>query len=304
MKFRPSRTVLATISLVALTAPLAACSPTNSPNTAFSVDGINYTRKDFDALTKALVETNQVNPTQGGISSSDARSVMNTLIKATAFKSMAKKMGKPLTETDRLTALDSLKKNQDFAAFPTALQNVLVDVTEVSTAMKALNTPSSSQLAAMYSKSPASTGTLCLSHIVVKTEKEALAVLADLKNGADFATEAKAKSIEPSAKTTGGSLATSESSPCSALSDLQTNFDKDFLAGAVAAKAGVPTGPVKSQFGYHIILSAKFADVSASIAKVIDADPGAHLLNGFLTQAHVYVNSIYGTWNKALASIE
>jgi hypothetical protein len=304
MKFRPSRTVLAALTAVALTAPLAACSPTTSPNTAFSVDGINYTRKDFDALTNALVQANQVTPTQGGIGSSDARAVMNTLVKATAFKSMAKKMGKALTDADRQTALESLKKSQDFVAFTTPLQNVLVDVTEVSTAMKALKTPSASELEAMYSKSPASTGVLCLSHIVVKTEKEALAVLKDLNNGADFATEAKAKSIEPSAKTTGGALAASDGSPCSALSDLQTNFDKDFLAGAVAAKAGVPTGPVKSQFGYHIILSAKFSDVSAAVAKVIDADPGANLLNGFLTQAHVYVNSIYGTWNKALASIE
>lgn len=304
MKKFSSRTVLAALSVVALTAPLASCAPTNSPNTAFSVNGSKYTRKDFDALTNALVQASQLTPTKNGVSASDAKAVMNTLVKAAAFRVWAKKNGVTLTDATRQTALDSLKSNQDFNAFSKPLQNVLVDVTEVSNGMKTVKTPSASALEAMYDKSPASTGALCLSHILVKTETEAHAVLKDLANGADFATEAKSKSIEPNAKTSGGSLAASDGSACTALSDLQQNFDKDFMAGAVAAKAGVPSGPVKSQFGYHIILSAKFSDVKDSLTKVVGADPGANLLNGYLTTAHVYVNSIYGTWNSALSSIE
>ena len=66
------------------------------------------------------------------------------------------------------------------------------------------------------------------SHILVKTEQEALVVSYDVTHGKDFAEVAKEKSLCPSKKN-GGNLA------------------------CFIAKKGDIVGPVKTQFGYHII---------------------------------------------------
>jgi peptidyl-prolyl cis-trans isomerase C len=79
-------------------------------------------------------------------------------------------------------------------------------------------------------------------HILVPTEDEAKAVLADLKKGADFAAVAKEKSKDPAA-VEGGDLG---------------YFTKDQMVpefSAVAFKLGKGelSDPVKTQFGWHII---------------------------------------------------
>ncbi len=82
-------------------------------------------------------------------------------------------------------------------------------------------------------------------HILVKTEDEAKAVIADLKKGADFAAIAKDKSNDPGTKATGGDLGW---------------FTKDemvpeFAEAAFKLQKGQYTEtPVKTQFGYHVIL--------------------------------------------------
>ncbi|HTZ78393.1 MAG TPA: peptidylprolyl isomerase [Stellaceae bacterium] len=81
-------------------------------------------------------------------------------------------------------------------------------------------------------------------HILVKTEDEAKAVIAELKKGADFATIAKQKSTDPGSKDNGGDLGW---------------FGKDemvpeFADAAFKLQKGQFTEtPVKTQFGYHVI---------------------------------------------------
>jgi len=79
-------------------------------------------------------------------------------------------------------------------------------------------------------------------HILVPTEDEAKAILADLKKGADFATLAKEKSKDPGAAD-GGDLG---------------YFTKDqmvpeFSEVAFKLDKGQLSDPVKTQFGWHII---------------------------------------------------
>jgi peptidyl-prolyl cis-trans isomerase C len=81
-------------------------------------------------------------------------------------------------------------------------------------------------------------------HILVKTEKEAKAIIVQLEHGASFAKLAKEKSIDPAGKDTGGDLGW---------------FTKDqmvpeFADAAFALKKGQFTKtPVKTRFGWHII---------------------------------------------------
>ncbi|HEY0828476.1 MAG TPA: peptidyl-prolyl cis-trans isomerase [Bacilli bacterium] len=85
-----------------------------------------------------------------------------------------------------------------------------------------------------------------VAHILVNTQEEADAIIAELKAGADFAALAKEKSIEPAAKESGGDLGP----PFAATG---SNFDPDFVAGAFSVEKGEITKAIKTQFGYHVI---------------------------------------------------
>jgi len=81
-------------------------------------------------------------------------------------------------------------------------------------------------------------------HILLKTEDDAKAVIADLKAGKDFAEEAKAKSEDPGTKASGGDLGwfTKE------------EMVPEFAAAAFKLQKGQYTDtPIKTQFGYHVI---------------------------------------------------
>jgi peptidyl-prolyl cis-trans isomerase C len=80
-------------------------------------------------------------------------------------------------------------------------------------------------------------------HILVETEDEAKAILAELKKGTDFADYAKLKSKDPGSAQDGGDLG---------------YFTKDqmvpeFSAVAFKLDKGQLSDPVKTQFGWHVI---------------------------------------------------
>ena len=79
-------------------------------------------------------------------------------------------------------------------------------------------------------------------HILVKTEQDARKVLEDLKSGVAFSNEAMLKSICPSAKR-GGDLGWFG----------RGMMVKEFENAAFSGKKGELTGPIKTQFGWHII---------------------------------------------------
>jgi len=82
-------------------------------------------------------------------------------------------------------------------------------------------------------------------HILLKSEDEAKAVLAELKQGGDFEKLAKEKSTDPSAKTNGGDLGYFG----------KEQMVPEFADAAFKLKKGELSEPVKSQFGWHVIRS-------------------------------------------------
>jgi peptidyl-prolyl cis-trans isomerase C len=81
-------------------------------------------------------------------------------------------------------------------------------------------------------------------HILVKTQAQAQAIIDQLNKGADFATLAKADSIDPGASN-GGELGWFS----------QDQMVPAFANAAFALKPGEYTKtPVQSQFGWHVIL--------------------------------------------------
>jgi peptidyl-prolyl cis-trans isomerase C len=82
----------------------------------------------------------------------------------------------------------------------------------------------------------------CARHILVATEAAALALKNQIEGGADFAVVARDNSSCPSGKQ-GGALG--EFGP----GQMVREFDEVVFSGEV----GKVLGPVKTQFGYHLI---------------------------------------------------
>ena len=80
------------------------------------------------------------------------------------------------------------------------------------------------------------------SHILVKTETEALACITYMKQGKSFEELAKEKSMCPSCKK-GGNLGWFA----------RGQMVKEFEKASFSAKKSQIVGPVKTQFGWHLI---------------------------------------------------
>lgn len=81
-------------------------------------------------------------------------------------------------------------------------------------------------------------------HILVKTEEEANAILAEIKAGKKFADLAKEKSLDPGSKENGGELGWAPA----------TNYVQPFGEAVMSQKEGeVSAKPIKTDYGYHII---------------------------------------------------
>ena len=89
-------------------------------------------------------------------------------------------------------------------------------------------------------------------HILVATEAEADAVIADLKKGKKFDDLAKSKSQDPGSKDNGGDLGWSKAE----------NFVPEFGdAMSKLSKGKITDKPVQTQFGFHIIKMEDVRDV-------------------------------------------
>lgn len=159
----------------------------------------------------------------------------------------------------------------------------------------------------LFDANPKKYTQICPSHILVATEDEAKAVVTELKGGASFADVAKAKSTDTGSKDSGGELR--DGTACFTDDGLAT-FVPEFADGVRGAAVGVPTDPIKSQFGYHIIL---VTENRTNFADLKDAMPSSLLAEGndkFQTEmekawadAKISVNSRYGEWDAATQSI-
>lgn len=113
-------------------------------------------------------------------------------------------------------------------------------------------------------------------HILVDTEEEALDVIAQLDNGADFATLAKEVSTDIGSATDGGDLG------YFALNgDTTSKMVTEFSDAVRAQDVGTYSSkPVQSQFGYHIIL---VEEKESDVELLSDPEKYASVLQGIYT---------------------
>lgn len=128
------------------------------------------------------------------------------------------------------------------------------------------------------------------SHILVKTKEEAETVLADLKNGGDFAAIAKEKSQDPGSKELGGDL------------DFFAKgvMEESFETAAFALKVGELSSVVETSNGFHVI---KLTDHKDAATPTLDEKKEA-IKEQLVTEQ---ISTLSSTWMEektAAATIE
>jgi len=157
--------------------------------------------------------------------------------------------------------------------------------------------PTDAALRAEYDKDPSAYDQACARHILVEAEAEATALVTELSAGGDFAALAKAKSTDTGSGAEGGDLG------CQARGVYVEEFEKAVWTGPV----GTVQGPVKTDFGYHVIQVTErrtrtFEQAREDIAAALAPEPFA-ALQSWLTQQWssrtVTVDERFGTWDAA-----
>jgi foldase protein PrsA len=289
---------------LAVSVGLSSCD--NLPAKAATVNGSDITRADFERDIKTLAANpslfNITGATERTIGGDTARQWLSQLIIWRAAESLLAAHGLS-PSADATKQVEDQLKTPAAAKLPQSMKDEVVRGAAAVQSLTQVPAPSREQLAAQYASEPASTGTLCARHILVKTRAEAESVLGELAGGADFADVAKRRSTEAGAKDTGGALTGSDGNACLPLSTYRSEFDADFTAGALAARAGVPTDPVKSQFGWHVILVRPFDEVATDLTKLVATSPGEIALGGALGTADVTIDPRYGRWDPVKADV-
>ena len=302
-KRKKKKSILIVASALVLVAALAGSFIAFRPSpSAFTINGESYSKDELNSIIDALVELGQITKQNGTIPKAIMTEVLETIVYQQAIVQFAKKNNLEEDPAERASIVGQAEMDPEIAALPTVLKNFQIDSAVAQSTASKIKKPSAREIEKLYNKAPASTGVLCLSHIVVKTKAQATKALKQITDGEKFADVAKKVSIEPAAKTSGGSLADGDE-PCRSLASMQQNFDGDFVVGAVAARPGVPTQPIKSEFGWHIILSHPYSEVKKSVSTVFNQSPAGALVTAFLVMSDITVNSTYGTWVPATAKI-
>lgn len=132
---------------------------------------------------------------------------------------------------------------------------------------------------------------VCAAHILVATAEEAADVEARLVAGEDFAVIATEVSTDPGSGANGGDLG------CSSPSGFVTEFGE----ATMTAEIGVPTEPVETQFGFHIIrVDSRTTAEEDVVFDYLNSRARAEVVDAwFLTvieEADVTVDEATGTW--------
>jgi foldase protein PrsA len=134
--------------------------------------------------------------------------------------------------------------------------------------------------------------TMNVSHILVKTQAEAVKIAAEIKAGLSFVAAAKKYGTDGT-KDKGGLLGD--------IPYTSTDYDKDFLAGAISTPTNTVSAPVKSQFGYHLIKINSRHTYKLKPINTVAAEIKKTLLD---TKQKALFNTAYTTWEKASTIVQ
>lgn len=158
--------------------------------------------------------------------------------------------------------------------------------------------PTEEQLAEARKEAEWGLAEVCLSHILVETEEEAADVLDRLEAGEEFADLATELSTDPAVVDNSGDYGCSP----------PARFVEPFAEAAMAAELNVPTNPVETEFGFHVLLVTDRTDADPAeipsdeeLAESLTPTLEAQSLNEWFAEimlaAQVVVEEEFGTWS-------
>lgn len=213
-----------------------------------------------------------------------------------------------VTAAGRATAATSAKANFPsttiFDSFSAKFRGTLIDRQARSEALLASYTDTSDAAAQAYFRSNQSTFGCAsgknVAHILVATKAAAQTIVDQLAAGGSFATLATKNSTDKQSAQQGGSLGCLKAG----------EFVKEFQAAAQTAPVGTPVGPVKTQFGFHVILVTKatavtYASVRTQVLAALKTKGQQDLsaaVNGLFKLFKVHVDARFGTWGLVSSS--
>jgi parvulin-like peptidyl-prolyl isomerase len=327
--------VVALAAVVASVGVASGCSSTlRDAATVTFKDGdsenvVHIRRDDFQDDVRNLSETKEVRaqlssvgvpaeaPPDGTADANLSAFWLTTLIQGSAVKEEFESRGLKLTNDEiqqaaaGITDLGKLAKStKDKIVENQAMSQKLVDTIGASVPEPAA--PTDEQLRTVYDQNAETFNTCAsgkeVSHILVADEATANEIKQEIQAGANFADEARAKSTDGSASA-GGSLGCLGATP----------FVTEFQQAADNAPLNQVVGPVKTQFGYHLILvspwSPSFDKVKDQIAQQVASQQQQQVqqqrqqlysaaLVKRLKSMGVKLDPRYGTWDAKSGKYE
>jgi parvulin-like peptidyl-prolyl isomerase len=289
------------ISLLVATVALAACGTTDN---AATYNDVEILSANLEQTVTDFVTIGEAQSTNGVVDAETVRSLLTSLIRAEAVNQVIADAGESVTDEDIAAVREQLAE-QGADELPETLRELIVQLNAAQAVLGRVQAPSPEDIAQRYNSNPKSLGMLCVSQLIVKDESTADTAreeLGDNPTDDEFASVAGKYSTEPNAKESGGAL-TGQSGDCIGINEWQSSYDPDFVAGALAARTGIPTKPVKSSFGWHVIFIRPFTAVSESVSANFAEAPGEYLLLGALADAEISVASRYGRWDPLVGTV-
>lgn len=298
--------------LVALTAAalglsgLSGCNAVRNSATAVSVNGVAWSRDDFNTLMDALVKAGQFPAPNGQVDTKSASQVISVMVQFKVGQQMLESLGKKISAADKQKLVDAI--NQQAGTLDDKTKALLVDIAATGGAIDALPVPTDEQSSAAYEKAPASSGAMCVAEITLTSEAKAREVADQLAEGAKFADVARANTTNTDRKASGGLVVDGAGNECQTLSSVDDRVSAEVLQVLYTLAPGKPTPVIHDADGWHIAVNRPWADIRTAHAKAVsstqDVPAGRQLLAGHIAVADIEVNSIYGTWNQVTARVE
>jgi hypothetical protein len=299
------------LATVGLTVALSGCATFTEADTVVTVGAIRIDQSRLDAM---LTEYSTRGDLFGTTPLADdttapadqARTLLGAMVVSAAVQDVLAAAGDAITSGDRALFLDTLAADSPVLSLESGLADLIADTQTAvieSTMSRAEPIPAA-ELERRYAIDPGSTGFLCVRHILLASEADALDVLTELGAGTDFAELAGERSIEEIASLTGGAIDDGDSA-CVPTSQYAQAFDPVFTAAAHATPGTEVSEPVETTFGWHVIMHRPWAEVGSEIVTAHATDTtGRHVLDARLAGDDIRIDPRYGRWNPATNRVE
>ena len=259
----------AAVTLAALVGSLgiASCATVTERDVVARVGDVRLDREGFDALLTATTgDADGPVP----VDRQNVTGILNGWIITEILAAEVERAGVTLTTTDFDLARQELEAQfgQEWSlTTPALLRDLQIRQVASITAWEAIEAGPdlAEDLERAYPLGPERSSLTCSAHILVASVDEADALLDALDDGADFATLARENSLDSGSAPGGGFLG------CQGTPEFTSSIVPEFADAVLDGSVGEIIGPVRTEFGYHVIWIPPLDGLDGEVRRSLDA---------------------------------